>query len=562
MALEFAKKRLRKWLGVEQLSSHYGNSWSWLFGNGSRSSSGVVVTPETAMQLATVYACVRVLSESLANMPLLLYQRVGDRKVRASGNPLFELLRSRPNNWQTAQEFWEMAVGHVCLRGNFYAQILPGARGAVDQLIPMHPDRMQKIELLPNYTLRYTYLNDRKQPEVYLQDELFHVRGLSSDGFVGMSAISAAKNAIGLAISTENHGSTLFKNGARPGVVFERTANITQEAADKFKASWDSMHAGSENAHRTAVLPLGLKPVELGLNNDDAQFLDTRKYQRSEICGVFRVPPHKIADLDRATFSNIEEQNIAFVQETLMPWARRIEQAVNRDLVTEPDTYFAEFLFEGLLRGNASSRSAFYTSLWNMGVLTVNEIRAMENMNPIGDEGDKRFVQLNMTTLEKAGEDPAGSESDSANDPNEPTDPADDVEEDATESDTTDSQDMSAAIEQANAIFDEASERLLRWECDAINRLAGKPASFLGSVENFYIQHEERIIAKIGPARELLAALGRGYGLQRNPLREMAVRKSQVIEASGNATAESLKSVIEALTATWNAPITETKGAA
>jgi HK97 family phage portal protein len=557
MALEFAKNRLRKWLGVDQLSQQYGSSWSWLFGNGNRSSSGITVTPESAMQLATVYACVRVLSESLANMPLLLYQRVGDRKIRASGNPLFELLRSRPNNWQTAQEFWEMCVGHVCLRGNFYAHILPGTRGAVDQLIPMHPDRMQKVELLPNYTLRYTYLNDRGQPEVYLQDELFHVRGLSSDGFVGMSAISAAKNAIGLAISTENHGSTLFKNGARPGVVFERTANITQDAADKFKMSWDSMHAGSENAHRTAVLPLGLKPVELGLNNDDAQFLDTRKYQRSEICGVFRVPPHKIADLDRATFSNIEEQNIAFVQETLMPWARRIEQAVNRDLVTEQDTYFAEFLFEGLLRGNASSRSAFYTSLWNMGVLTVNEIRAMENMNPIGEEGDKRFVQLNMTTLEKAGEDPVEQPAL----PSEPSEPAEDSVEDEAEDDAEESQDMSAAVEPAWAVYYEALGKFTRWEVDAVNRLAAKGGQFLAGVEKFYAEHSQRVAKGMYQPMLLLSSLGE-LDDDINVLPILEARKASVIEASGNVTAESLKAAIETLTATWNAPLTETKGAA
>ena len=366
----------------------------------SRNPSGVRITHDTALQSTVVLACARVLAESVAGLPLHLLRRLKDGgKEVARENPLYGILHDTPNPWQTSFEWREQMMLHLCLHGNAYSEIRPGAAGAVTELWPLHPSRMT-VEQIENGRLRYKYREERGSETVYTQDQIMHLRWLSDDGIHGMVPIELARDAIGLARACEIHGAAFFGNGARPGVVLSTDNTISAEAAETLRNNWERMHRGSERSNRTAVLTGGLKPIEMGGNNQEAQFLEARRFQVEEICRLYRMPPHLVGDLTRSSFSNIEQQSIDFVQHTLLPWLRRFETAIARDLITDP-AYFAEFDTRGLLRGDAAARASYYQTLWNLGVASINEIRRWENLDPV-DGGDTRFIQLNMQTLDQA----------------------------------------------------------------------------------------------------------------------------------------------------------------
>jgi HK97 family phage portal protein len=403
-----------------------------------RALSGVRVTPETALQCSAFLACVRVISEGCASLPLHLYERLPNGgKRKASEQPLYRLLHQQPNPWQTALEFREQMTALYLMYGNSYAEIRPGASGAVSELWPLHPSRME-VERLENGRLRYLYREPNGRQTVYSQEQIFHLRWLTTDGVVGLQPASLSKNAIGLAQALEAHGSTYFGNGARPGIVLESDNPIPAEAAERLREAWERMHRGSDRSHRTAVLPNGVKAHELSGSNEAAQFLETRQYQVIEVCRAFRVPPHMIQDLTRSTYSNIEVQGTEFVQHCLLSHLRRWESAITRDLIPGPDeTFFAEHSVTGLLRGDSAARAQWYVAMLQCGVLSVNEIRELENLNPIGPEGDQRFMQMNMTTLDKIGQDSPQVTQDT------PAEPMDGTPEDNAE-DTTTAQEVPA----------------------------------------------------------------------------------------------------------------------
>ena len=373
--------------------------------SGNRTPSGVRVTPETALQCSAFLACVRVISESVASLPLHLYRRLpSGGKEKASEQPLYRMLHQQPNPWQTALEFREQMTALYLMYGNSYAEIRPGAMGAVSELWPLHPSRMQ-VERLENGQLRYLYREPSGRQTRYTQDQIFHLRWLTTDGVEGLQPSTLSRNAIGLAQALETHGSTYFGNGARPGIVLESDNPIPAEAAERLREQWERMHRGADRAFRTAVLPNGVKAHELSGSNEAAQYLETRQYQVVECCRAMRVPPHMIQDLTRSTYSNIEVQGTEFVQHCLLPHLKRWEAAISRDLIVDDETFFAEHSVTGLLRGDSTARAQWYTAMLQCGVLSVNEIRELENLNPIGPDGDKRFMQLNMTTLDKVGQD-------------------------------------------------------------------------------------------------------------------------------------------------------------
>jgi HK97 family phage portal protein len=386
-------------------SEHESRNWDYESGGygGNRNPSGVRIDPETALRSTVVLACVRVLSSSVAGLPLHLYRRLpnGGKEI-AREVPLYRILHERPNGWQTSYEWREQIMLHLLTHGQAFVEI--AGAGPATQLIVLHPSRMQ-VERIENGRLRYRYREDRGTETIYSQDAIMHLRWLSDDGVNGMVPVELARDAIGLARACEIHGASFFGNGARPGVVLSTDSTISAEAAEALRNGWERMHRGSERSHRTAVLQGGLKPIELGGGNmQESQFLETRRFAVEEICRIYGVPPHLVGDLTRSSFSNIEQQSLDFVTNGLMPWLRRIELAVGRDLITD-DTLFAEFDTRGSLRADAAGRGSYYNTLWNLGVLSVNEIRALENLNPV-DGGDVRFVQLNMTTLDKAAADP------------------------------------------------------------------------------------------------------------------------------------------------------------
>lgn len=376
-------------------SGNYG--WGMFAGSGS--SSGVNVTPETALRVSAVYASVRVLAETLAQLPVHVYQRVGKRNVLVPDHPLNMVLSRRPNDWQTSFEFFEMMQGHLALRGNCYAQIVPGPNGSVTQLIPLRPDRM-KVERLDNGRLLYLFRDETGVETKYSQDEIFHVRGMSSDGIVGQSPISLMSDPIGLTIAADKYGGTFFRNNARPSGILRADGALKPNEMDAMKQSWMAAHGGPDNAHRVAVLANGLQWQAIGMSSEDAQLLETRQFQITEIARIFRVPPHMIGDLSRSTFSNIEQQSLEFIQYTMMPWMVRWEKAIARDLIADDETYYAKFEAEGILRGDSAARSAYYRELINTGVMTINEARELEDMEPV-EYGDVNLIQGAMIPLEQ-----------------------------------------------------------------------------------------------------------------------------------------------------------------
>jgi HK97 family phage portal protein len=373
--------------------------------------SGAVVTPDTAMKVSAVFACVRILAESVAQLPLDIYRRTAIGKELAPSHPLYELLHDQPNDYQTSFEYREMLMGHLALRGNGYSRIMPGARGAVDRLVPLHPDRVQvevnngqgfmpvtastSISLQPGGRIRYVHWPSSGQREVLVDEEVFHVRGLSSNGIVGMSVLEYARNSMGLALAMERHGSMLFAQGTRPSGVLSTDKALTKDGYERVRSSWAQLTGGTGNAHKTAILEQGLRWQQIGLTNDDAQFVDARKMQVTDIARWFRVPPHMIGDLERATFANIEQQSIEFVVYCLLPWLVRWEQAIRRDLIVAVGAYFAKFDVKALLRGDSKAQAEALQVLINAGVITRNEARTSLDMNTL-DGLDKPLQPLNM----------------------------------------------------------------------------------------------------------------------------------------------------------------------
>lgn len=372
---------------------------------GHQTATGVSVTPDTAMRSTAVFACVRVLSESEASLPLITYERLpAGGKRRAVNHALYQLLHDLPNPEMTAIEFREVLTGHAALRGNGLAEIEFNSAGAVKALWPLRPDKVERLERLSGGKLVYVY----RMPDNTLvglpAERVFHVKGPSSDGLWGYSPIRVAMEAVGLALATEEFGARFFGNGARPGVVLEHPGKLSQAAYERLKESYTTEHEGLSNAHRAKILEEGMKIHEIGVAPDEAQFLETRKFQVREIARLYRMQPHMIQDLEQATFSNIEHQGIEFVTHTLRPWLVRWEQAIYRNLMTpmERTNFFAEHLVDGLLRGDIQSRYQAYAIGRQNGWFNADDIRELENMNPLPEgQGQTYLVPLNMVPADQ-----------------------------------------------------------------------------------------------------------------------------------------------------------------
>ncbi len=373
----------------------------WWSTSATQSIAGVNVTADTALKISTVWACVALLSETIASLPLAVYRyRSDDGRERARNHPLYEVLHDTPNDQQTAAEFREMMTGHILLRGNAYAQIVPGPRGAVDQLIPIHPDRVT-IEKLPNGRLRYQVLQDNNTKRPFNQEDIFHLRGPSKDGITGMSVADYATDSFGLTMAAEQYSGRFFRNDSRPGGALRTPNKLSKEAAGRLKSGWEAAHTAG-NQHRVAVLEEGLEWQQIGIAPETAQLLESREFQAEDVCRWFRVPPHMVGLTSKATSwgSGIEQMSIGFVTYTLVPWLTRWTQTISRDLILAPQLYYAAFIVEGLLRGDIGSRYNAYAIGRQWGWMSVNEIRAKENMNPIPG-GDVYLQPMNM---ESAGE--------------------------------------------------------------------------------------------------------------------------------------------------------------
>lgn len=358
-----------------------------------RSTIGLTVTPENSLETTTVWSAVRVISSTIATLPFPVYEQTDAGKEKAREHPVYRLLHDRPNPEMSSFVWRETLMGHVLLYGNACCEIERNNRGDAIALWPIHPTNI-RIERIDNQRVYIVRVNG--QDVALPADDVLHFPGFSLDGCNGLIPTRLASNAIGLAKATEKFGSQFFSNGASPSGVLEHPGKLGEEGLERLRKSWNAAQSGLTNAQRVAILEQGMKWTPLGIPPEHAQFLETRKFQVTEIARIFLLPPHLIGDLERATFSNIEHQAIQYVTLCIEPWARKIEQEVNYKLLG--DGYFAEFILEGLLRGDSTTRADFYAKLFGIGVLSVNDIREKENLNRVAG-GDQRFVPLNMTTL-------------------------------------------------------------------------------------------------------------------------------------------------------------------
>ena len=390
-------------------SNFFRSAYSFLFGS---TTSGKTVNERTAMQTTAVYACVRILAEAVASLPLSVYQTTGLGKEKAINHNLYHLLHDEPNSEMTSFVFRETLMSHLLLWGNAYAQIIRDQNGKVLSLYPLLPNKMS-VNRDSRGNIYYVYTRDSDETpslagygEFYLSEhEVLHIPGLGFDGLIGYSPIAMAKNAIGMSLATEEYGASFFANGATPGGVLEHPGIVKDP--QRVRESWNSVYQGTKNAHKVAVLEEGMKYQSISISPEQAQFLETRKFQINEIARIFRVPPHMVGDLEKSSFSNIEQQSLEFVKYTLDPWVTRWEQTMQKVLLLpgEKSQYSIKFNVDGLLRGDYQSRMNGYAIARQNGWMSANDIRELENMNLISPEegGDIYMVNGNMLKLKDVG---------------------------------------------------------------------------------------------------------------------------------------------------------------
>jgi HK97 family phage portal protein len=393
-------QKLKSWFGKKQspfeelLFSHFG----------APSDGGIYVSPETAMRCSAVFACVGLLAESIAQLPMKLYKGYGWERKEAREHWIHRLLYYRPSPWQTSFEWRETAMLHLCLRGNFYAYKVRDGTGRVMELLPLHPDAVS-VRQLDNWDLEYRVTFKAGKQMICSQRDIFHVAYRSLDGFTGLSPISYQRETIGLTLAAQKHGAKTFSNGAKPGGVLTHPTQLSDDAARRLRENWETTYGG-DNAGKTAILEEGMTFSVVSMSNTDAQYLETRRFQVEDIARIFGIPLFMIQSTEKTTSwgSGIEQMSMGYVRYTLLPWVRRWEQAIRRDLIAEarePDIE-VRFNLEGLQRGDIRSRFQSYQIGVNMGVYSPNEVRELEDMNP-REGGDVWLTPMNMRITDDEG---------------------------------------------------------------------------------------------------------------------------------------------------------------
>jgi HK97 family phage portal protein len=418
-------QRTARW--VREVRSSLANPAQWLvdwFGGGRPTASGVRVDPDTAMRATAVYACVSLLSETLAGLPQGIHRKLERGNEEAKDHPLWSLLHDQPNELMTSFDARVAGMVAKLLRGNAVSRLVRDNSGTIREIIPLHPELVRAKVLRDGRTLTYE-LNDGAPGNTTLYPgEYWRDIGLTHNGIFGVSALTYAREAVGLALALEEHGARLFSNGARPQGLLRMKGGWPDEGARKrSEDSWKAANGGLANAHGTAVLEGDIEYQPLSMTSRDAQFIEERKFQAIEIARMFRVPPHMIQDLDRGTFSNIEHLDISFVRHSVRPWVIRLEQSAFRDLLLpkERDELFVRLNLNGLLRGDTAARVAYYEAMLDRGAMTPNQVRELEDMNPGPEELDQYRGPLNMAPLvhQVPGAQPATGKNPAKQDPEE-----------------------------------------------------------------------------------------------------------------------------------------------
>jgi len=566
-----------------------------LFGS-SGTDSGVPVTPDTALTYSAVYAAVRCIAESVSSLPLNYYERLPTGgKAPAKANPLHTLLHDEPNPEMTSYQWREASMAHLLLWGNAYSEIVRDLEGNVVELWPIDP-----TIVTPRRTESGDLYYDLNRGKTFITaNNMLHIPGLSFDGISGMSPISLARQSIGLSMAIEQFGAGYFGRGARPGGVLTFPGQLSPEARQNLRRSFEELHAGGANSHRVALLEAGLKWEAIGVPPDDSQFLQSREFQIIEIARWFNLPPNKLKDLSKTSYNSLEQMEISFVVDTLRPWLVRWEQQLNRKVVRPRDkgSYFFEFNVDGMLRGDLASRYQSYSVARNWGWLSVNEIREKENMNPI-EGGDSYLQPLNMQGLDTAttsapattpsvGTTPTvGSQDASVVDPN--------VDVAATALNGAQIASLVDLVVQANSglismssaqaiagasfpflskqvsdmifsgeappnpaplattptrsdesillrLLDDAGERLQNVECSAVKRFANKPNEFLAKLDHFCTEHRSRVVAAYAP---VLEAFGMSADLDHHVGRHLDQFRSVWLDFSGTVSAKDFSEAV------------------
>jgi len=373
------------------------NEGSELFGSSLR--SGKDITAENALRVAAVYSCTRVLSEAMGALPLSLYKKDGVNRQEASDHSLNNILSILPNSEITSFDLRAQSMTSLLLQGNSYNQVLRDKAGRVGEIWPLLPKNCQ----LDRTKSGKLVLVVEGENNAWTMDKVWRINGLSTNGIEGLSPVGLMRETVGSAMAMDHYSAAIYGNGAKPGGVLQMDGKLSKDGQTRLLESWNSTHGGPDNAAKVALLQEGMKWQQISMSAEDAQFIESRKYNRSEIAGIFGVPPHMIGDLEKATFSNIEHQSLQFVIHSLLPWIRRFEQSISRDLLlpSERGIYYPKFNVEGLLRGDSAARGEFYKQMFNVGAYSPNKILALEDENPI-PEGDNHFINSASITLENA----------------------------------------------------------------------------------------------------------------------------------------------------------------
>lgn len=468
----------------------------WYEPPGGDTGAGLRVTPEIAIKASAVFACGSLLARVIASLPFRIYRLLpGGGQEQDADHPLDELIRYQPNDVDTAVDFWQQMVWHMVLRGTAYAEIVPGRRGAIGALVPLHPDCVSPQRLEGQYRWRYEVRDPATGlTRMLLQDEVLRIPGLIAGGVQGMPLTSYAGEAIAIGMAADQYAARVFRNNLNVGLILTHPGKLSEEGRKNFVSAWMQRFAGAQNAHRPVFLQEGIKVEKVGQTAAEAQLTDARKWQILELARFLGIPPHMLGINEGATHANVEEQSINFVRYTLQPWAKRIEQAVRRDLIV-PDandrrTHKAEYNFDSLLRGNAQARAEYFSRALGAGGappwMTQDEVRAIEGLNPRGGEAD----QLALGTNPGA---PSG--------PARPSDRGDDAQ-------STEALPEKEAPPRLSAPgTEERCAALIRKEVRALGRAAmrhaGDVAAWRGYAEAFYASQISDVVARFGVHKDI-----------------------------------------------------------
>lgn len=522
-------------------NSTFRNPADWFWKStmvGNRSDSGIVVNSDKAMTLAWVWQAVNTISNDIARLPVILYdKRDPDDRIRATTHPAYTLLKRSPNQFMSPKTFLSVLMKNALLSGNGIAWIQRDGRGAPMALYPLPPNNvtLEIVNNEPVYIVQFPYSDTAEKVAINYHD-VIHIKNLTNNGYWGYDTISYARNSIGLGLATEQHGNRFFKNNARPSVVLETDGTIDKERADNLLAAWNDMHAGSNNAYKTALLSGGMKAKIMSINNDNAQWLDSRKFQRQEVASWFNIPPHKLGDSSKTSFSSLEAENRSYADMTLMNWIVEIEQQLDSKLLTsrqkQRDQFGFEFLTAGLLRADLITRYQSYQIGISSEFLSPNEVRKLENM-PARDGGD---TYQNPNTKSSSADDGDIEETEEV------------VEEPASEPEETDDG-MENALRK---LVDDRVTRMMRIETNKVTRASQKDENFVVWMDNFYQDLETTFIDALSPCVDTIRAAGfDAPDLHGSISRYLAESCERLLEVAGTATFEEFASAIGDEVAKW-----------